>query len=352
MSDASPSPIGVGLLFDFPQADRGESFEEATRLGFDEVAATGRIDRAVEFVHRHARGLPLGTEHDVVQAFLELEDAGVLLILGPSISDNGLIVQPLADAAGLPCINYTGGERTRGEFMFHYQIGSLEEEPAVLATRLAHRGLRRAAVIHDRSPVGARYAECFDEARAALGIETTGSAAISPVAEDAEEAVDRLRGGNPDALVYFGLGVTSRAVAVALAQIGWDVPVVANSALMFGYARPDWRDGWAGWEYLDGVADDNLMRRRLRQRSKRAAAGPIGCAAYDMGRLVGEAVARARHLTRTGLKEGLERVKQLPATSGVEGTTMGFGVYDHAALKGQYLVLREWRDGKTMQVET
>jgi len=30
---------------------------------------------------------------------------------------------------------------------------------------------------------------------------------------------------------------------------------------------------------------------------------------------------------------------------------MGFGVYDHAALKGRYLVLREWRDGQTVQVE-
>ena len=351
MSDMTPAPILVGLLFDFPQADRGESFEEAVRLGLDEVAASDRIDRPVEFVHRHARGLPLGTEHDVVQAFLELEEAGVLLILGPSISDNGLIVQPLADATTLPCINYTGGERTRGEFMFHYQIGSLEEEPAVLAARLAQRGLRRAAVVHDQSPVGSRYAECFDEARAGLGMEVTGTAAISPVAEDAEEAVDRLRGTNPDALIYFGLGVTSRAVAIALRQIGWEVPVVANSALMFGYARPDWRDDWAGWEYLDSVSDDNQMRRRLREKSKRTAAGPMGCAAYDMGRLVGEAIARAHHLTRAGLKDGLERVKQLPATSGVEGTTMGFGVYDHGALKGRYLVLREWRDGKTVQVE-
>jgi hypothetical protein len=119
---------------------------------------------------------------------------------------------------------------------------------------------------------------------------------------------------------------------------------------MFGYARPDWRDDWAGWEYLDGVADDNQMRAHLREKSKRAAGGPIGCAAYDMGRLVGEAIARAGHLTRAGLKDGLERVKQLPATSGVDGTTMGFGNFDHAALKGRYLVLREWRDGKTVQV--
>jgi branched-chain amino acid transport system substrate-binding protein len=123
--DPAASPILVGLLFDFPQADGGASFEEAVRLGLDEVAGAGRIDRPVELVHRHARGLPLGTEREVVQAFRELDDAGVLLIVGPSISDNGLIVRPLADAAGLPCINYTGGERTRGEFMFHYQVGSL-----------------------------------------------------------------------------------------------------------------------------------------------------------------------------------------------------------------------------------
>jgi branched-chain amino acid transport system substrate-binding protein len=347
-----PAPILVGLLFDFPQPDGGESFTDAVRIGLDEIAATGRLDRPVEFVARLARGLPLGTEHDVTTAFRELDDAGVLLIIGPSISDNGLIAKLLANESGIPCINYTGGEHTRSEFMFHYQVGSLEEEPPLLARRLAQRGLRRAAVIHDHSPVGRRYAECFEDARALHDLDTTGVASISPLSEDVKEVVARLRETGPDALVYLGLGVASRAVAVALADLGWSVPVVANSSLMFGYARPDWRDGWAGWEYLDGVADDNTMRRRLSEKSKRAAGGPIGCAAYDMGRLVGEAIARAHHLTRSGLKEGLERVKQLSATSGVEGTTMGFGHYDHAALKGRYLVLREWRDGKTVQVAT
>jgi hypothetical protein len=31
---------------------------------------------------------------------------------------------------------------------------------------------------------------------------------------------------------------------------------------------------------------------------------------------------------------------------------MGFGHYDHAALKGDYLVLREWKDGRSIQIET
>src|SRR5207244_10248498 len=221
------APILVGLLFDFPQADGGASFEEAVRLGLDEIAATGRLDRPVEFETRLARGLPLGTEHDVVTAFGELDDAGVVLVIGPSISDNGLIAAPLADAAGIPCINYTGGERTRSELMFHYQIGSLEEEPPILARRLAQRGLRSAAVIHDHSPVGAGYARYFEDARALEGIETTGVAAISPLSEDLRSVVARLRETGPDALVSLGLGVASRAVAVALADLDWSVPVVA-----------------------------------------------------------------------------------------------------------------------------
>ena len=126
--------------------------------------------------------------------------------------------------------------------------------------------------------------------------------------------------------------------------------MLANSALMFGYARPDWRDGYAGWEYVDTIADDNQRRAALREARTHAGGGPIGCAAYDMGRLLGEAVAQADHLTRAGIADGLRRVKQLPATSGYEGTLMGFGTWEHAALKGHYLVLREWKDNRSVQV--
>ena len=308
------SPIRVGLLYDFPQGDG--TFEAALQLGIDEVAATGRLDRPFEFVARDARGLPAGSEHEVVEGFDDLVAQGVSVIIGPSISDNALIVAPLCDRAEIPAINYTGGERTRSQWMFHYQVGSLEEEPPVLAARMVERGFRRAAVLFDQSPVGRRYVEAFEAARARLGLEVTGSASISPLSENAEALLARLRGGEPDVLVYFGLGVTSRAVSLARDALGWDVPVLANSALMFGYARPDWRDGYAGWEYLDTIADDNRVRAALRERSAEAAAGPIGCAAYDMGRLVGEAVARAEHLTRAGIADGLRRVKHCPRRAG------------------------------------
>ena len=281
----------------------------------------------------------------------ELVDIGVLAVIGPSISDNGLIVGPLADAARVPTINYTGGEHTRGEFMFHYQVGSLTEEPVVLVEYLVRKGISSLAAIYDNSPVGRGYAESLSDACAAAGIDITGSASIAPLAEDVSPTIRRLRASDPESLVYLGLGVAARAVALAVEAEGWKLPIVANSSLMFGYTRRDWRAGWEGWVYVDGVSDENAARARLAEKAPKTARGPVGVAAYDIGRLLAEAVARSAHLTRNGLKEGLERVKRLPAATGMDGTTMGFGHWDHGALKGRYLVLRSWRDGKSVQVE-
>ena len=258
---------------------------------------------------------------------------------------------PLADAAGVPCINYTGGERTRGEFMFHYQVGSLEEEPAVLARYLARQGRASVAVAHDHSPVGRRYAEFFSEACGALGIDITGVAAVSPLAEDVSPVVARLRSGGPRGprLPRAGRGGARRGPGRRVREVGRAGGGQLGAHVRLRPAR-----------LAGGLGGVGLRRQRVRRQphpgracgsARRAARpGPIGVAAYDMGRLVAEAVARAAHLTRAGIKDGLERVKQLPASSGMDGTTMGFGHYDHGALKGRYLVLRQWLDGKTVQV--
>ena len=201
----SPARVRIGLLFDFPQADGGEDFEGSVRLGVDEVGA-GRLDRDLEFLRVDATGLPAGTEHAVVGGFRDLEAAGCLAVIGPSISDNGLIVAPLADAAELACINYTGGERTRGRYGFHYQVGSLEGGARLARPAPRGPGRRRPAVIFDRSPVGRRYAEYFEASTAGAGLELTGATSVSPIAQDVTPVVERLRALEPDALVDPGLG--------------------------------------------------------------------------------------------------------------------------------------------------
>ena len=68
------------------------------------------------------------------------------------------------------------------------------------------------------------------------------------------------------------------------------------------------------------------------------------------GKLVAEGLARSQDLTGEGVKIGLEQVKWLAAAEGEEGTLLGFGIQDRGALHGRYLVLRQWVNGKTVEV--
>jgi branched-chain amino acid transport system substrate-binding protein len=341
------------VLYDFPQHDGGASVEEAIRLGVARAGEDGRLDREVELIARQAHGLPAGTIYDVERCFGELVSEGVLAMIGPAVSDNGLVVGKLAESARVPCINYTGGEHTRGAWMFHYQVGSLEEEPLVLVDLLGREGHHEVGLVYDRTPVGRRYADAFSQGAEAAGVEVVASAAVDPLADSAEglrSTVKRLRNTAPSAVAYLGMGVAARGLALSLAEEKWTTPVVANSALMFAYLHREWRQMWEGWTYVDTLSDTNLTLAALRERSPRTGKGPVGVAAYDIGRLLGEGLVRTMHLTRDGLREGLERVKRLPASSGLEGTTMGFGHFDHGALKGPYLVLRRWEGGRSVEL--
>ena len=338
----------IGLLFDYPQGDGGDGLERAVRLGLE---ATGADLSGVTFLRSETLGHPAGRVEDVVAGFEALVADGVDLVIGPSISDNCLGARDAADRARVPAINYSGGERTRSEWMFHYQVGSLEEEPPLLVARMREREMQSCVVIHDASVVGERYREVFGWSATDAEIEICESAAIDPLATDVGALIATMRVHEPDVVIYLGLGASSHSVATAIIGAGWDIPVLANSALIFGYIKPEWHDAWAKWEYIDTIADDNTLRRALGVLDPRSAASPMGCCAYDLGRLVGTAMHRSERSDPEGLREGLERVKQLPATSGYEGTLMGFGIQDRGALKGQFLVLRAWRGGRTVQVD-
>jgi ABC-type branched-subunit amino acid transport system substrate-binding protein len=344
--------VPVGVLYDFPQGDGGRYFEEGLQLGFAAQRVEDRLGDPITLVSHQADGLPAGSAESVVEGFEALVAQGVVAIVGPSISDNGIVVRDLADAAGMPCINYTGGAFTRGAFMFHYQVGSLEEEPVILAEHLLARGHHRVAVLYDETPVGTQYFEWLGRTVArAEDPELVHAASVSPLAEDLREDVEAALATEPDALLYLGLGVAARAVSLAVEAVAWTGPVVTNSALMFGYARPDWRRGFEDWVYIDTVSDANPQRVELRELSRMHSASPIGAASYDMGRLLGEGLVLADERSPAAVRVGLERVKRLPASSGKPGTTMGFGDWDHAALKGEYLVLRTWRGGRTVELD-
>jgi ABC-type branched-subunit amino acid transport system substrate-binding protein len=348
-------PIRIGMLNDMadgPPADGsstpGDMSPWIARAVAD-VTAAGRLDRPAEFVHAHGLGLPGGTAAAVERAYAALAEQDVLLIVGPAIGDNALIATPQAEALRIPTLNWAGAERARGEWMFHLQVGSHEDESLVIARHLAALGARRLAVAFDRSPIGRRHlAFLLDEAEL-LGLTITGTAGLSPLAEEAGEAVAGLLAGKPDGVVYLGLGISAPAVARALSASGWQGPRIMNTAGIRGY-QPGFAEVIDGWLYVDMFSDTNQTLIALRAALGLSHLQSLAAAkGHDLGRLVAEGLARAPALTRDGVRQGLEAVKWLPAAEGHEGTLLGFGVQDRGALHGRYLVVRQWLGGQTVE---
>src|SRR5262245_55451312 len=263
LNDLSGPPLRIGVIHDYPATDGGVAFEWAARRGFATVAATGRLQGPVEFLHQPAAGLPFpgGSARSVEDAFHALDAAGVLAILGPAVSDNAIVARPLADASGIATLNYTGAEESRSECGFHFQIGSLEDEPAFLAAHLAARGLTRIALIQDSSYIGRRMSEFFEDACAVAGLTLVGRTMTAVDVVDARDAVVTVRASEPDALLTLGLWNLPRAVSEVLRDTDWSNPTTANSALIYGYADPQWARGWEGWTYIDTISESNPRYR-------------------------------------------------------------------------------------------
>ncbi|MBL7519039.1 ABC transporter substrate-binding protein [Frankia sp. CNm7] len=357
------APLRVGFLDDLARTSQIGSADPAgtpgppsptdmpswLRLVADEYLAAGRLDREVEIVHSHGLGLPSGTAAAVERAFARLVDSDVLLVVGPAIGDNALVATPLAERYQVPTINWAGTERARGDWMFHLQVGSHEDEGVLLARHLAATGARRVGVVYDRSPIGRRYLRFLTAEAELLGLAVTATAGLPPLAEDAEDEVALVLGTGVDALVYLGRGASGAKGARAAADAGWDGPRAMNSAGMFGY-QPEHGRAIDGWVYVDMHSDDNTTLAAFRQRLGVAPERSLAAAkGYDLGRLAAEGLARATELTRAGVREGLEQIKWIPAAEGREGTQLAFGHHDRGALHGHYLVLRRWRDGRSVQ---
>lgn len=270
-------------------ADQGASSERVVRLAVDEVATspTGRSLPEIELVTAVGEGHPRGTPDAVMLALRELATAGVLVVIGPAISDNALACLPVAGELQLPCINYTGSELTRSEWMFHYQVGSLEDEPFVLARRLAEQGLRRVALVREDSFIGRQYASFFDDAVAIAGLELLGTVDLDVGDDEGARVVDALARLDPDAVVYFGLGLSARGLSTALRGRAW--PVATNSALMFGHLNPDRTADFEGWTYVDAFDEDNPVRQALQERIGLAVdqPGPAADVRHGAARRVG-----------------------------------------------------------------
>ena len=229
--------IGVGILNDLAAGPPGPTdIEQWLRFVVNEYCTAGRIRGEIDFINAWGLGLPAGSAVAVERAYEELVARNALIIVGPAVGDNALIATPLAERHRVPTLNWAGSENARGEYMFHLQVGSHEDESIVLARYFASTGVRHVGVVYDDSPIGHQHFTFLKLEADRVGLNVAAQIDISPLAENADRQIEYLLATDIDALVYLGLGISAPAVARALTARAWRGQRAMNTAGIRGYA--------------------------------------------------------------------------------------------------------------------
>jgi ABC-type branched-subunit amino acid transport system substrate-binding protein len=348
------APIKVGVLIDLDMGTK-QDFLDTLRMGFDEAVEAGVLTRRVDLVVKEAIGLPRLEAKNTIDGYRALVEEGVLCTIGPLITDNSLALAPVIEALRVPAITWTGTDRYHGEYCFNLGNGGLAEEAAIMATWIRRNGFRTVGMIHEISPGGVEYAANFRWYAAREKLDILIEAYTTQQPDDLEAVLRKIRDQRPDCLAYLGYGYPTILMGPMFPRLGWDPPRIMTTAFQFCYAKPEWMAALEGWYGIDQWCEQNPLARgvfdRFEARWGRRREHTVTLLAHDTARLVAEGLARANLLTPKGVKEGLEKVRMLPAANGGPRTHMSLGPWDHKGYKGDWLVIRKIQGGRTVWVD-
>jgi ABC-type branched-subunit amino acid transport system substrate-binding protein len=161
-----------------------------------------------------------------------------------------------------------------------------------------------------------------------------------------------MREQGASAIVYLGYGYSTFHFAKAFRSLDWDPPRMMGTAFMFYSNSNAWAEGLEGWHGVDQLGEDGAnpnytaMLSRFETRFGRLSRNVVVALAYDSARVAMAGIGNALIPTPKQVKEGVERIKWMPATNGGPGTNITFAPYDHRGYKGDFLTIRELRGGE------
>jgi ABC-type branched-subunit amino acid transport system substrate-binding protein len=346
-------PVKIGILIDMDLNQLLADWIDPTMLAIEDAMNEGVWSRsAVQLVIADARGLPRENYRNVIEGYRWLVDQGCVVVLGPLISDNSLVVQDTANELGVACIGWTGAHRFSSDYCFTVANGDIPTEGAMCAHWLAQQGLRRIGLFWEAGSSGRDYAEYFRDTALALGLTITREVKLEPNPRGLKDDLAGMRELGTEGIYYGGYGYATFHFAEAFKALDWDPPRIMGTAFMFYSNSNQWAQGLEGWHGIDQLGEDgtnpnyDAMVARFEQRFGRKARNVVVALAYDTARVAIHGIANAAIPAPRYVKEGIERIRWMPATNGGPATYIQFGPWDHKGYKGDFLTIRELRGGE------
>lgn len=346
-------PVKIGILVDMDLGQLLADWIDPTILAIEDAMNEGVFTRGpVQLVVADARGLPRENYRKVLAGYRWLVEQGCVVVLGPMISDNCLVVQDLANELRVPCVGWTGAHRFASEYCFTVANGDIPTEGVMCAQWLASRGIGKVGMFWEQGSSGRDYADFFRDEALRQGLEIMREVKLEPNPRGLTDHLALMRDLGVEGLYYGGYGYATFHFAEAFRALDWDPPRVMGTAFMFYSNSNAWAQGLEGWHGVDQLGEDganenyNAMVRRFERRFGRTARNVVVALAYDTARVAIHGIGNAAIPEPRWVKEGMERIRWMPATNGGPGTYIQFGPHDRKGYKGDFLTIRELRGGE------
>jgi ABC-type branched-subunit amino acid transport system substrate-binding protein len=250
------------------------------------------------------------------------------------------------------CIGWTGAHKFASEYCFTVANGDIPTEGVICANWLHQKGLRKVGLFWEAGSSGRDYADYFRDEALRLGLTVTREVKLEPNPRGLQEHLAAMQEAGTEGLYYGGYGYAAFHFGPALAELGWDPPRIMGTAFMFYSNKNRWGAGLEGWHGIDQLGQDganpnyNAMRERFEKRFGRSTGNVVVALAYDTARVAIHGIANASIPSPLQVKEGMERIRWMPATNGGPSTYIQFGPGDRKGYKGDFLTIRELRGGE------
>ena len=346
-------PVKIGILIDMDLNQLLADWIDPTILAIEDALNEGVWRRSpIQLVIADARGLPRENYRKLIKGYEWLVEEGCVVVLGPMISDNSLLLQDTANRLGVPCIGWTGAHKFASEYCFTVANGDVATEGVMCAQWLHAQGHDKVGLFWEAGSSGRDYADYFRDAALGLGMTIIRKVKLEPNPVGLKDDLESMRALGAEGLYYGGYGYATFHFADALKELNWDPPRVMGTAFMFYSNSNAWAEGLEGWHGVDQLGEDganpnyNAMIDRFEKRFGRTTGNVVVALAYDTARAAIHGIANAAIPTPKDVKEGLERIRWMPATNGGPGCYVQFGPWDRKGYKGDFLTIRELRGGE------
>ena len=347
MLDTDPTRLGVLMPLSGPTGPIGRSALQSVQLALD-MLQRRHADLDLSLVIRDT-GASTETARNALHALAE--EAHVIGVIGPLLSQTAEKLAPLADKLGVPLISPFARDSQfplLSRYAFRNSLTDAMQGRLLASYATQRLARRRFAILYPDDAYGAALADHFSAALADHNGRVVVKAAYPPAAQDVHRAVRRIRTETYDALLVPDYADNIARLAPELAYDA-EAGVQLLGTDGWNHSEITTIPAWVvdGAVFVDGFYADSPVPHVAAFVSAfrdRYGAVPdlLAAQAYDTLMMCAQ-VLRTGARTRPELRDGLARIRGFPGVSGV--TTMNA---DGDAEKVLYVL--SVREGEIIQI--